>query len=153
MSIDPDYPNKLVELLPENLRQDYYHNRYEWRDTHFAFFNPSGRLVYPDKDFNRWRSTLPGEESPWVTTKNAFERFGQLPMSTTQTINIAQTTDGSQTVTQSTLGGGSGGNGMHGASSHNTSTRSTVGGIASTSFTAPGPTTTCHNPILTTKNC
>ena len=39
MPIDPDYPSKLVELLPETLRQDYYHNRYEWRDTHFAFFN------------------------------------------------------------------------------------------------------------------
>ena len=88
MPIDPDYPSKLVELLPETLRQDYYHNRYEWRDTHFAFFNPSGLLVYPDIDFNRWRSTLPREESPWVTTKNAFERFGPLPMSTTQTINI-----------------------------------------------------------------
>ena len=76
--------------------------------------------------------------------KNTFEHFGQLPMSTTQTINVARTsTDGSMDIMQqNTPGGGGRGNGMHGASSNSMSMGTVGGGTPSTSFTAPGVTTT-----------
>ncbi|PCH38840.1 hypothetical protein WOLCODRAFT_158380 [Wolfiporia cocos MD-104 SS10] len=81
MSFNPEFPVKLLNLLPNEIVGVYRLNRYEWSDTIGAFRNSGGIVVIPREDrASKWVQVYPtSEQTAWEITREAFERFGRIP--------------------------------------------------------------------------
>ncbi|PCH34984.1 hypothetical protein WOLCODRAFT_155631 [Wolfiporia cocos MD-104 SS10] len=81
MSFDPEFPTKLLNLLPDDIVGVYRLNRYEWSDTIGAFLNSGGIVVIPREDrASKWVQVYPStSQTAWELTQEAFERFGWIP--------------------------------------------------------------------------
>ncbi|KAJ4116192.1 hypothetical protein NW765_016868 [Fusarium oxysporum] len=93
MIFGPEFPARLIELLPEDIQGVYRLNQYEWTDTIGAFRNRGGIVVIPREDrASKWVEVYPSAgTTAWEITREAFERFGEIPPMSTATLTENET--------------------------------------------------------------